>query len=88
MEIFRQHSEEIGTASLEKGLSSDAVLAVLRNDLHALGFMLETDKKASGKLKRPVFFGDGNRRSQKSRCLAVAPERLASLGDGIALSFS
>jgi hypothetical protein len=59
MEIFRNHEREIGTASLDKGLSSDRVMAILRADLEALGFKLEADKTASGKLKRPVFFWRG-----------------------------
>lgn len=65
MDTFRNHEKEIGTASLDKGLSSDGVMAILRTDLQALGFKLEADKTASGKLKRPVFFGEDGRPSRQ-----------------------
>jgi hypothetical protein len=47
--------------ALTKGLKSDAVMAILRDDLCKLGFEIEAGKSGANKLKRPVFFGqDGN----------------------------
>jgi hypothetical protein len=63
--VFRAHHDQIGTAALEKGLSSDAVMAILRDDLCKLGFDIEAGKAASGKLKRPVFFGEDGRPSRQ-----------------------
>ncbi len=56
--VFRQHEERIGTLNLGKGLTSDEVLAVLRPELVALGFGVESGKKAEDKIGRPVFFGE------------------------------
>ena len=58
LNVFRAHAPQIGTANLDKGLTSDEVLAVLRPDLVGLGFAVETGKTAAGKIKRPVFFGE------------------------------
>jgi hypothetical protein len=44
--------------TLEKGLTSDAVLAQLRPDLSSLGFAVELGKTSGTKIKRPVFFGE------------------------------
>jgi len=43
---------------LDKGLTSDAVLGVLRPELTQLGFAVERGKTAADKIKRPVFFGE------------------------------
>ena len=43
---------------MEKGLTSDEVLAALRADLVALSFDVEAGKKAEDKFRRPVFFGE------------------------------
>lgn len=56
--VFRQHEPAISTLELEKGLTSDAVLGMLRSDLQALNFTVESGKLASDKIKRPVFFGE------------------------------
>jgi hypothetical protein len=61
MSIFRLHEKVIGTAFLAKGLSSDNVMAALRDDLCKIGFDIEAGKSASGKIKRPVFFGEDGR---------------------------
>jgi hypothetical protein len=61
METFRRFEKIIGTAFLPKGLSSDSVMGVLRDDLQTLGFAVEADKSSAGKLKRPVFFGEDGR---------------------------
>src|SRR6476646_8907782 len=55
METFRHFEKTIGTAFLRKGLSSDNVMSVLRDELQTLGFAVEADKSSTGKLKRPVF---------------------------------
>jgi hypothetical protein len=55
--VFRAHGASIGTTALSKGLSSDAVMAVLRDDLCNLGFEIEAGKTTAAKLKRPVFYG-------------------------------
>lgn len=57
-EAFAAHEAEIGTENLKKGLTSDAVLAVLSDDLQKLGFEVETGKKQSEKIERPVFYGE------------------------------
>ncbi|WP_425839763.1 hypothetical protein [Microbacterium sp. PA5] len=45
-------------ASAADRLTSDVVLAHLRPGLESLGFSVETGKKASEKIRRPVLFGD------------------------------
>lgn len=47
----------ICTISLEKGLTSNAVLAQVRPDLSSLGFTVENEPSGV-KIKRPVFFGE------------------------------
>jgi hypothetical protein len=74
MDTFRRHEINIGTEHLAKGLSSDNVMAVLRADLQALGFAVEVDKKNSGKLKRPVFFGEDGRPSRQYEIDGYHPE--------------
>lgn len=39
-------------------LQSDSVLATLRPTLEKLGFVVETGKKSSQKIRRPVLFGE------------------------------
>src|SRR5271170_5994548 len=56
--VFREHQEKIGTLTLSKGLTSDAVLAEIRTDLLALGFTIEQSKTSAGKIRRPVYFGE------------------------------
>jgi hypothetical protein len=63
--VFRAHLASIGTGSLSKGLSSDAVMSMLRADLCKLGFAIEAGKTASAKLRRPVFFGEDGRPSRQ-----------------------
>jgi hypothetical protein len=58
VEVFRLHEPAIGTLDLEKGLTSDIVLARMRDDFITLGFNVEGGKLASNKIKRPVFFGE------------------------------
>lgn len=58
VDIFRQNEESVSTLSLQKGLTSDQVLSLLRPQLQDLGFLVESSKLASDKIKRPVFFGE------------------------------
>lgn len=58
VEAFRKSEASICTRSLEKGLTSDAVLAALRPALVDLGFVVEASKLAADKIRRPVFFGE------------------------------
>lgn len=44
--IFIAHEAEISTVKLAKGLTSDQVLSVTRDDLVSLGFEVEAGKKA------------------------------------------
>src|SRR5262245_61088211 len=61
VDVFRAHESVIGSEHLEKGLESDAVLAVLANDLRGLTFEIEESKKVAHRLARPVFFGEDGR---------------------------
>ena len=56
--VFQVHEPLISTIALVKGLESDAVLKVLSADLATIGFSVETSKVRTGKLGRPVFFGE------------------------------
>ncbi len=56
--VFKAHRSEISTEELEKGLTSDQVLAVLGDDLRELGFEVERSKAKADKIERPVFFGE------------------------------
>lgn len=58
IEIFRKHEPLLSTINLAKGLTSDKALEIIRYDLKTLGFQVEMSKKASEKIKRPVFFGE------------------------------
>jgi hypothetical protein len=46
---------------INHGVTSDAALAALRPALVALGFEIEAGKTASGKIRRPVLFGEQGR---------------------------
>jgi hypothetical protein len=58
--VFAANQKAIGSRVIhEKPLESDDVLAALAADLESeMGFEVEKDKTAKGKLPRPVFFGD------------------------------
>src|SRR6516164_1093165 len=56
--VFQAHEPLVCTMTLEKGLTSDAVLAELRADLSGLGFAVELGKTSGARIKRPVFFGE------------------------------
>jgi hypothetical protein len=55
--VFEQHEKSIATHDLKKGLTSDSVLAVVRDDLVLLGFRLELGKEKEKRIVRPVLFG-------------------------------
>jgi hypothetical protein len=57
VEAFRKREPLISTLDLPKGLTSDQVLAVLRDDLTAVGFEVEAGKEKAQKIGRPVFYG-------------------------------
>jgi len=56
--VFQDHEEKISTIKLDKGVSSDQVLTILRDDLVELGFQVEAGKLKEQKIERPVFFGE------------------------------
>jgi hypothetical protein len=58
---FQQHEAAISTMALTKGLTSDAVLGVLRDQLIGLKFEVEAGKRLGQKIKRPVFFGENGK---------------------------
>jgi hypothetical protein len=74
MDVFKAHQGDIGTVSLSRGLSSDAVMAILRDKLQAMGFSIEASKQYAGKLKRPVFFGEDGRPSRQYEIDGFHPE--------------
>ena len=61
VDAFQSKFDAIGTVSLDKGLTSDQVLSMMRSDLVSLGFDVEAGKKAAQKIKRPVFFGENGK---------------------------
>jgi hypothetical protein len=72
--VFSAHATAIATTVLEKGLSSDQVMSILRADLCKLGFDIESGKGAKSKLKRPVFFGQDGRPSRQYEIDGFHPE--------------
>lgn len=56
--VFQKHEPSICTRTLAKGLTSDAVLAMVCSDLQAIGFTVELGKNQADKIRRPVFFGE------------------------------
>jgi hypothetical protein len=73
-EVFRQHEQSIGTAHLDKGLTSDGVLKVIRDDLLTLGFEVEKGKRSDQKIERPVFFGENGLPELRYEVDAFHPE--------------
>jgi hypothetical protein len=58
VQVFRTHESAIGTLERQKGLKSDEVLKLLRDDLVGLGFQVEAGKHRGHKIERPVFYGE------------------------------
>ncbi len=56
--VFQQHEASVATVHLKKGLTSNEVLGVIRDDLVSLGFQVEAGKQKADKIQRPVFFGE------------------------------
>ena len=79
IERFEKHDQEIGTSHQEKGLPSDALLAVLRPDLVDLGFQVEAGKRIKDKIMRPVFFGENAQPELQYQIDAWHPEWRAGL---------
>lgn len=79
VQVFQRHSDEIGTTHMDKGLTSDQALAILRGDLRKLGFSVEKSKRKKDKIKRPVFFGENARPSLQYEVDAWHPEWRAGL---------
>jgi hypothetical protein len=63
VDVFSDHDAQIGTTTLSKGLTSDGVLAILRERLVGLGFHVEAGKSLGQKIKWPVCFGESGRPS-------------------------
>ncbi|MCH7656198.1 MAG: hypothetical protein IIC95_09500 [Chloroflexi bacterium] len=59
--VFEAHEPSISTTELVKGLTSNAVLTVLRPALMKLGFEVEAGKHKEEKILRPVFFGENGK---------------------------
>ena len=79
VEAFKRHYGKIGTTQLEKGLTSDQALAVLRADLVDMGFDVEASKREKDKIKRPVFFGENAQPDLQYEVDAWHPEWRAGL---------
>lgn len=71
---FRRHENKIATEHLDKGLTSDQVLAVVASDLKALGFQVEAGKDAGSKIDRPVFFGENGVPTRRYQIDGYHPE--------------
>lgn len=63
-EIFKSHEQEISTEMGNK-FDSDGVLAILRASLSNTGFEVESGKKASQKIHRPVTFKENGEYDMK-----------------------
>jgi hypothetical protein len=61
--VFQSHEDGISTQQLDKGLTSDQVLAILRKDLQELGFEVE-----AGKMKEERKFETLGRSPQRFGC--------------------
>lgn len=72
--VFRQHERAISTLVLAKGLTSDQVLAELREELVGLGFNVELNKTKAGRIERPVFYGQNGIPALQYQIDAYHPE--------------
>ena len=71
--VFQKHEGNIGTKKLTKGLTSNEVLGVIRDDLVELGFDVEAGKQKEDKIERPVFFGENGQPTLKYEIDAYHP---------------
>jgi len=58
VQCFQTCSPYISTSFLEKGLSSNEVLAHVAPHLKSLGFEVESGRNKTDKIERPVFYGE------------------------------
>lgn len=72
--VFAKHEKQVGTRLLKKGLTSNEVLTVIRDDLVALGFQVESGKQKADKIQRPVFFGEDGKPTLNYEIDAYHPE--------------
>lgn len=79
VKLFDVRHDFIGTVALEKGLTSNEVLAELRAGLVGLGFEVERGKRSDEKIRRPVFFGENAVPSLQYEIDAWHPQWLAGL---------
>ncbi len=77
--LFAASEPQISTTVLTKGLTSDAVLNVLRPGLQTLGFQVEAGKTGTGKIERPVFYGENGVPTLRYQIDAYHPERRRGL---------
>lgn len=56
--MFEEKLPDISTVDLDKGLTSDGVLSILRPELVDIGWQVEQGKRADQKVRRPVFYGE------------------------------
>lgn len=73
-ELFRDQAPHVDTVALDKGLTSDEVLAVLRPGLLDMGFEVEAGKRREDKIERPVFFGENAVATVRYEIDAYQPE--------------
>jgi len=72
--VFSKYEKQVGTRLLKKGLTSNEVLTVIRDDLVALSFQVESGKQKEDKIQRPVFFGESGEPTLKYEIDAYHPE--------------
>ena len=58
IKVFSEHEAKINSHKCQ--LTSNSVLGVLRNNLEAVGFRIESDKKKEGRIKMPVLYGENS----------------------------
>ena len=73
-DIFKLHETDISTVNLQKGLTSNDVLTILREDLISIGFQVEAGKLKTDKIQRPVFFGENGEPTLRYEIDAYNPE--------------
>jgi hypothetical protein len=72
--IFQKYEGQIGTLHLKKGKTSNEVLTILREELIAIGFEVESGKQKQDKISRPVFFGENGLPTLRYEIDAYQPE--------------
>ena len=77
--VFRRNEAAIATLVVDHALTSNDVLRTLRDELVALGFEVESGKRKSEKIVRPVFFGEGGKPTLRYEIDAYNPLRECGL---------